>query len=74
MEYEDGTKRELATLTVKEQEGQVLVVLNDKDTSASAYVTGSDVLAALRSLEKALVGGNADWRRWKVGAFKKKGG
>jgi len=65
MEYDDGSKRELSTLTVKEQDGRVLLSLNDKDTSSTAYISGEDVAAALASLERALVAGNADWRRWK---------
>jgi len=72
MEYDDGSKRELSTVTIREQDGRVLVALNDKDTSATAYISGEDVLGALQALEKALVAGTADWRRWQGGAKKKK--
>ena len=72
LEYDDGSKRELSTLTVKEQDGRVLLSLNDRDTDSTAYISGENVGAALAALEKALVAGNADWRKWKGGGGKKK--
>jgi len=70
--YEDGKERELASVSISLQEGVIVAALNDKDTRASLYRSGSTVLEALKSLEKALEGDKADWRAWGGAKAKKK--
>lgn len=68
--WPDNKDRELATVSIKFQDGRVLAVLNDQDLRRSLYVSGDDVSKALRALEKALNDPVADWRAW--GGNKKK--
>lgn len=63
--YDDGTPRKLAAVTIREQDGRVLVGLTDHDLERGLYRTGTNVRAALESIEKALSNGSADWRPWK---------
>ena len=69
--WEDGTGRELSTLTIKSQEGHVLAVLNDVAMRRSLYVAGESVEQAVKALERSLGSPGADWRPW-GGARKKK--
>jgi len=62
--FEDGTPRELSTVTIRYQDGLVLASLSDHEERAGLYRTGESVQLALKALEKALSGGTADWRPW----------
>lgn len=63
--YDDGTPREQSTITIREQDGLVLVSLQDKDMERGLYRTGKHVLGALEAIEKCLANASADWRPWK---------
>jgi hypothetical protein len=63
--YDDGTVRVPSQLTIKEQDGQILASLSDKDLERGLYRVSSTVLGAVRALEKAIAENSADWRPWK---------
>lgn len=63
--YDDGTERKLSSISIKEQDGSVLVALNDADLDRGLYRTGKTVVDALKAIEKALATDSADWRVWK---------
>ena len=69
--WEDGKPREVSTIVIKEEDGRVVVALNDKDLSRSLYRSGETVAEALKALEKALATQSADWRKWFSGPKKK---
>jgi hypothetical protein len=69
--FDDGSARETATVSVFVEEGLVKVALNDRAERRSAYVTGSDLRAALKALEGILGAGEVDWRLWSNKAKKK---
>lgn len=60
----DGKERELSGVTVKYQDGLILIVLNDVAQRRSLYVSANSVEGALKALEKAVSGPGADWRAW----------
>lgn len=62
--YEDGTPRQPSTITVFIESGRVKLSLNDRDVERSAYVTGEGLEDALKTMERHLVEGKADWRSW----------
>jgi len=68
--YDDGSARERSALSVKVQDGMILVCVQDHDLSRSLFVVGATLPKALAAAEKAVSGPGADWRAWK--AFKKK--
>lgn len=63
-QWEDGSARELSTISLKVQDGGILAVLNDVDSRKSLYIFGGTVEAALKALEAALARPGADWRAW----------
>lgn len=63
--YDDGSPRKQSTVTIREQDGLVLVSISDMDLKRGLYRTGKNVKEALGSLEKALEASTADWRAWK---------
>lgn len=63
--YADGSARERSSLTVRVQEGKLLVVLSDPTVTRSLYRVGQTVELAVLAIEEALTGNTADWRRWK---------
>jgi hypothetical protein len=62
--WDDGSPRELSTVSIKCVEGRVVAVLNDPEERRSLYVSGESVMKAMESLERALGSPQADWRRW----------
>jgi len=64
--WDDGECREPCSLAIKVQDGLILVSLQDRALERGLYRTGKDVKGALEAIEKALGGGGADWRPWKV--------
>lgn len=63
--FDDGTPRQLSSLTLREQDGMVLASISDMELSRGLYRTGATVRDALAALEKALETMTADWRPWK---------
>lgn len=62
--WDDGTTRELSSLSLKYQEGMVLASLNDQDGKRTLYKAAGSVAEAIQAIEKALQTGNAEWRSW----------
>lgn len=62
--WEDGTARELSSLSVKYQEGTVLMALNDQDGKRTLYKAAGSVAEGFQAVEKALQTGAAEWRAW----------
>jgi hypothetical protein len=60
--YEDGARRETATLTLFVEEGLIKGCLNDRDKGRVAFVSGRSVDAVLEALEQGLQLGALDWR------------
>lgn len=63
--YDDGTVRKTSSISIREQDGKVLVSMSDHDLERGLYRVGDHVRGALESLEKALTSPNADWRPWR---------
>jgi len=63
LSYEDGTPRQLATLTVFVDDGSWKVWLNDRDNQRSLCVSGQGFQEALRMLEAALGSERPSWRQ-----------
>jgi hypothetical protein len=68
--YEDGGARERSNLSISIREGSVLLALNDKELKQSIYTSDDTLQGALKLLEGALTGGQAQWRPWKTGKRK----
>jgi hypothetical protein len=60
---EDGKPRSPSSLVVFTEDGQWKGCLSEKDAGLQLWRTGETLQKLLGSLEKALAGGNADWRR-----------
>ncbi len=58
-----GVKRSTSSMTVFVDEGLFKVVLNDKDTGRSLWVSNKTLWGALDALEAHLVAGTGEWRR-----------
>lgn len=64
--WDDGGTRTPGSLTFYIEDGVWKACLNDRDASASLYVTGDNAVACMKSLESRLNGATtADWRSWK---------
>jgi len=68
--YDDGTARELSTVTLF-YDGGAKAALNDRDNKRSLYVTGCDWGECLQALGEAITNGDGEWRSWNVGRKKK---
>ena len=62
--WEDGSARILSTISLSVEDGRWKLCLNDKDLRRSLYFTGDTLQDVFRSVEKALGGSSADWRKW----------
>lgn len=71
-EWEDGSTREAASVTLFIDDGLFKLALNDRDGERTAYVAKSMFKACWEALEKGLVGGSLDWRKWRTGITRKK--
>lgn len=58
----EGTKRLTSTLGLSTEGGRWKARLADRDNGMVLFVSGDSVEGALDALEKALTGGEADWR------------
>lgn len=62
--WEDGTSREVSSLSVFVEDGRWKIAINDKDLRRSVYVTGGTFLEAMQAAEKAVASSGCDWRAW----------
>lgn len=64
---DEGKKRQTGVLTVLAEDGQVKVGIRDRDKLVSLWRGSPTLQGALESIERALAGGEADWRKtdWK---------
>lgn len=62
VKYGDGDARVPSTLLIFAEDGMFKVCLNDRDSSAASWSSGSDILGAVASLEGRLASGTAEWR------------
>jgi len=60
--YEDGTRRQLATLLVFLHEGRLTVALNDRDNQRTVFASGDTLETILKALEGHLQCNDAEWR------------
>jgi hypothetical protein len=63
--YEDGTKRVPSTVKLFVEAGVIKVALQDHDVRRSCFYSGTTIEEALKSVEKHLDVGDADWRAWR---------
>ena len=70
-QYDDGTARVLATLTIFTDAGCVKVCLNDRDQGLTAFASGASLEVALRALEAGLAADSLEWKA-SQGAAKKR--
>lgn len=68
--WDDGSPREVSTVTVKVEGGRFNLSLNDREERSSAYVTADTLHEGLRLLDEGILSGRLDWRPW--GGRKKK--
>lgn len=61
--FDDGSSRKTSSLSVFTQDGDVKVILRDKDAGECLFVTADGVLAAFAVLELKLLDPQADWRK-----------
>lgn len=62
-QYEDGSRRVPATLSVFVSDGRLTAGLNDRDQARIAFRSGETLEEALGALEQGLAGDSLDWRR-----------
>lgn len=62
--WDDGTSREVCTLTIRGGSGIASVSLNDKTENQSVTSSGATVHEALAALEAVLTSGSIPWRVW----------
>jgi len=71
--WDDGSPRELSTLTVSSDGGLCKVALNDLAGRRSAYATAGSFVGAMDSLEAALAEERVSWRAWHKSGGKGRG-
>jgi len=69
--WEDGSARELSSLSLKWQDGMVLAALNDQEGKRTLYKAAVGVPEAILAIEKALSSPNPEWRSWGARTKKK---
>lgn len=62
--YEDGTRRVPSKMQFFVEAGVVKVSFQDHDNRRSCFYSGSSIEEVLKSVEKHLDVGDADWRAW----------
>lgn len=70
--WEDGTERELGTMTLFVKDGRWRICLNDRALDRVAYLTGDTPEDCVLSLEEQLAADRVDWRRSEGGAWRKR--
>jgi len=71
--FDDGTPRELSSLSIRMEGGEVRLALNDPYSSRSMYTAARSVKEALELMEGHLKSSGGSWRPWKAGARGKRG-
>lgn len=71
--WDDGSAREVSTITIKVEDGRVVCSLSDHDARRSLWKSGLKVEEVLEALEASCVDPRADWRPWKAVPGKKRG-
>jgi hypothetical protein len=61
-EYNDGTARVTATITLYVDSRCLTLILNDRENNRSVFINGSSLYGAFTALDEALTSGSADWR------------
>jgi len=69
--WDDGTPRELCSLTVRVGLDQTQLNVNDVDNEQSITTTAGSLEEALSLLEEALAAGRNPWRKWGNGKKRK---
>lgn len=64
--YDDGSRRQTATLSIFVDEGQLKLALHDRTESRSIFLTGDTLTGLLDALEMELEDPLPDWRSWKT--------
>jgi hypothetical protein len=64
--WDDGSPREVCSLTVRIGSGAAMLSLNDQENSQSITTNGESFEDAMNRLEAYLAGGNPTWRPWKT--------
>ena len=71
--WEDGTARQVSSITIFVDEGMLKASLNDKELQRSLFRTSNDLLSLFEALEAAVGQGDAaDWRTWKNAGKRRK--
>lgn len=61
--FEDGARRQTATLLVFSDGGALKACLRDRESEETAWVTGQGLTGLLDALEVGLQEGRLDWRK-----------
>jgi hypothetical protein len=64
-EYEDGKRRQTATLTLLWEEQVWKCCVNDRDNNRSLWVSGDSISEVIERAEKALHDDSPAWRTYK---------
>jgi len=64
--WDDGTDRQVGSVTLFVEDGRPKVCLSDKDADEVCFVTGGGFLEALDAAEAGLRGEALDWRQSKA--------
>jgi len=70
--FDDGSRRETASITLFAGEGMLKACFNDRANRRMAFVSGSSPSALLGALERGLSSDSLEWRE--VKQFQRKGG
>lgn len=71
--YDNGKARLPSTLSIRVEEGEVRLALNDVDKSRSMFTAASTLDKGLEAMEKHLAATGGTWRPWKAKAGGKRG-
>jgi hypothetical protein len=65
--WDDGSPRQVGSITLFCDEGRMKACANDKDAQLMCFVSGESLEAVFASLEAVLASGGGDWRAMKQG-------
>jgi hypothetical protein len=60
--WDDGTERDLSTLSIFSQDGRWKLCLSDRDGGKIVFLSGSTLEEAFLALERGLEAGTLEWR------------
>lgn len=64
--WDDGSSRELASLSLTIEGGLFKLALNDRAQHRTMYLTSQSIREGLELMEDNLASGRGDWRAWNV--------